>query len=80
MATEVDYLGHRIDAEGLHPLADKVRAVQEAPSPRSVSELKSYLGLLSYYGKFLPSLSSILAPLYRLLKVSVRWQWSDKEQ
>ena len=80
MATEVDYLGHRIDAEGLHPLADKVWAVQEAPSPRSVSELKSYLGLLSYYGKFLPSLSSILAPLYRLLKVSVRWQWSDKEQ
>ena len=42
MATEVDYLGHRIDVEGLHPLSDEVRAVQEAPSPRSVSELKSY--------------------------------------
>ena len=80
MATEVGYLGHRIDAEGLHPLSDKVRAIQEAPSPRSVSELKSYYGLLSYYGKFLPSLSSILAPLYHLLNVSVRWQWSDKEQ
>ena len=48
MASEVNYLGHRIDAEGLHPLSEKVRAIQKAPGPRSVSELKSYLGLLSY--------------------------------
>ena len=80
MASEVNYLGHRIDAEGLHPLSEKVRAIQEAPAPRSVSELKSYLGLLSYYGKFLPNLSSILAPLHNLLKASVKWQWSHREQ
>lgn len=52
MVPEVVYLGHRIDVEGLHPLADKVEAIHSAPAPKNVSELKSYLGLLSYYGKF----------------------------
>lgn len=40
------YLGYRIDAEGLHPLPDKVQAVEEAPTPTCLTELKSYLGLL----------------------------------
>ena len=42
MAPSVIYLGHHIDAEGLHPVADKVKAVNEAPRPSNVSELKSY--------------------------------------
>jgi hypothetical protein len=54
MAKSVQYLGHIIDAEGLHPITDKIEAVQQAPPPRNVSELKSYLGLLAYYGKFIP--------------------------
>lgn len=67
MAPSVVYLGHRIDAQGLHPLTEKVKAIQEAPKPNNVSELKAYLGLLSYYSKFLPNLSTTLAPLYSLL-------------
>ena len=59
MAPEVVYLGHKIDAEGLHPLAEKEDAVCAAPAPKNVAELKSYLGLLSYYGKFLPNLSTV---------------------
>ena len=38
MAPEVTYLGHKIDAEGLHPVAEKVEAIQEAPAPKNVSE------------------------------------------
>ena len=79
MVPEVVYLGHKIDAQGLHPLAEKVEAVQAAPIPKNVSELKSYLGLLSYYGKFLPNLSSTLAPLYELLKSTVKWRWTKQE-
>ena len=54
----VTYLGHLIDAKGLHPLP--VRAVHKAPRPTSVAELKSYLGLLTYYSKFLPCISYLL--------------------
>ena len=55
MAPSVSYLGYKIDAEGLHPLPDKLQAVKAAPTPRNISELKSYLGLLTYYGKFPPA-------------------------
>ena len=80
MAPSVVYLGHRIDEQGLHPTEEKVRAVQEAPEPCNVTELKSYLGLLSYYGKFLPNLSSTLAPLYSLLHASTPWKWTNTEK
>ena len=59
---------------------DKVEAITNAPSPTNVSELKSYLGLINYYQKFLPSLSSLLAPLHRLLQKSGRWNWGRKER
>ena len=71
LASEVTYLGYRIDSEGLHPTDDKLRAVQAAPVLTNVTELKSYLGLLTYYGRFLPHLPSTLAPLYSLLHQGV---------
>ena len=64
----LQYLGHKIDAEGLHSLPEKVRASTEAPCPTNPKQLKAYLGLLTYYAKFLPNLSSLLLPLYSLYK------------
>lgn len=64
----VSYLGHQIDKEGLHPLLDQLQAVLKALSLHSISELKANLGLLTYYGTFMPDLSSVLAPLYHLLR------------
>ena len=80
MGSSVAYLGYRIDKEGLHPLADKVKAVKEAPQPRNVTELKSFLGLLTYYGKFLPHLPSVLAPLYELLRQNMSWHWGPRQE
>ncbi|KAJ8023976.1 hypothetical protein HOLleu_36568 [Holothuria leucospilota] len=78
--SEVIYLGYRIDSEGLHPIDDKAEAILKARQPTNVTELRSYLGLLNYYGRFLPSLSQVLAPLHQLLKKSVQWNWSANEQ
>ena len=80
MASSVTFLGHRVDSEGVHPLPEKVKAVSDAPCPQNVQELKSYLGLLSYYSKFIPNMSSSLAPLYRLLRKDIRWSWAEKEE
>ena len=44
MRPSVSYLGHRIDETGLHPLQDKIQAIQNAPIPKTVQQLKSYLG------------------------------------
>ena len=68
MAPSITYLGHQIDAQGLHPVAEKVKALQEAPAPRKIKALKAFLGLLTYYSRFLPNLSTELAPLYVLLR------------
>ena len=54
-----------------------VLAIQQAPTPLNVTQLKLYLGLLSYYGKFL---STLLAPLYKLLGKDVPWEWSSEQE
>ena len=76
----IEYLGHVIDAQGLHPSVAKVRAIKDAPEPKSTSELKSFLGLLNYYAKFLPNISTVLFPLYRLLKKDVSFKWTAEHQ
>ena len=78
MRQAVEYLGHRIDADGLHTLDSKVAAIQQAPSPRDVQELRSFLGLVHYYGKFLPKLSTLLHPLNNLLKSDSKWEWTEE--
>ena len=74
MVPAVTYLGHKIDAEGVHPVQDKVKAIQDAPAPKNINELKAYLGLLNYCHKFLPNLSSEIAPLYALLRKDCKWK------
>ncbi len=67
MVPSVPCLSHVIDEKGLDPLPEKVEAIRQAPTPKNVTELKWYLRLLTYYGKFLPNLSTRLALLYKLL-------------
>ena len=76
----VEYLGYRIDAEGLHPTQEKVKAIKEARTPSSVTELRAFLGMLNYYSKFLPNLATRLAPLYSLLCKSTVWNWRKEQQ
>ena len=71
----VDYLGHRIDASGLHPLDNKVAAITRVPAPTNITQLRSFLGMVNYYGKFLPNLAKVLAPLHLLLRRGSRWSW-----
>ena len=80
MLASVEYLGHQISAQGLQPTGEKVKAIKEAPAPKDVSQLKSFLGLVNYYGKFLPHLSNTLAPLYRLLQKETPWLWGTEQE
>ena len=73
LAPSVKYLGHWIDVDGLQPIQEKVKAIKDAPPPKNVHELKSYLGLLTYCSWFLQNISTILAPVYHLLRKDVTW-------
>ena len=74
----VTYLGYCIDKDGIHPTMEKVKAINKAPQPQNVTQLKAYLGLLSYYNRFLPHLPTVLTPLYKLLYKGVKWHWTPE--
>ena len=67
MSSRVEYLGYVIDAEGIKATPKKVEAISKAPQPKIKTELRSFLGLLNYYGKFIPQLASVTQPLNQLL-------------
>ncbi|UYV78594.1 hypothetical protein LAZ67_16002094, partial [Cordylochernes scorpioides] len=75
---EIQYLGHLIKEDGIRPLDDKIQGLQKAKSPTNVSELRSFLGLVNYYGKFIPNLPELLEPLHKLLKKNSCWKWTGE--
>lgn len=77
---EVEYLGFILDKDGIRTNPDKVEAITNAPTPKNVPELQSFLGGINYYGKFIPHMATITAPLYKLLQKDVPWQWTDEQQ
>ena len=72
--SEVVYLGHKVDAQGLHTTKKKVEAVLSAPQPNNVTKI----GLLHYYNKFLPNLLSLLILLNQLLRNNSKWKWTQE--
>jgi hypothetical protein len=80
MSNSVEYLGHIIDEHGLHPSPSKVQAIQQAPAPTNLTELRAFLGFVNYYHKFIPNLSTILAPLHHLLQKGIKWVWSTSQE
>ena len=78
--TSLKFLGHLVTAEGLRPDPEKVRTVEDTPTPKDASELRRYLGFLQYLAKFLPRLAEVAVPLYDLTKKDVDWQWEQRQQ
>lgn len=77
-ADTVTYLGHQLDAKGIHPTLEKVEAIVNAPRPDNLKQLQAYLGLLNFYNRFLPNASGRLKPLHRLLEKEAEWSWSKE--
>ena len=79
MKPVLECLGHRGDAEAFHPVEAKVKAIQEAPAPKKPTNMKSFLGMHNFYGKFITYPSSILEPLHSLLRKDVVWKWGVEQ-
>ena len=78
MCDHVEYLGHIVDSERLHVTPGKIEAIVNAPKPQNVTELRAYLGLGNYYGKFILNLASTLQPLNSLMQKNCKWVWSEE--
>ncbi|KII64391.1 Transposon Tf2-6 polyprotein [Thelohanellus kitauei] len=80
LQSEIKYLGHRIDKNGIHPCSDKILAIKNSSSPKSLKELKAFLGAIGYYSKFIPMLHSHCSELYRLTQKNTKFNWTKKHE
>ena len=75
-ADAVEYCGHIVSRHGLRKTDDKIKAINEAPAPQNMSQLRSFLGMVCYYQRFLKDCSTTLHPLNRLLRKGQSWHWT----
>ena len=66
--TRMVFMGHMLTDEGIHPTEEKVRAIQEAREPETPTEVRSFLGLVNYCGRYIPDMATVAEPLRRLTK------------
>ncbi|UYV83065.1 hypothetical protein LAZ67_22002076, partial [Cordylochernes scorpioides] len=79
-STRIKILGHVVDKDGIQPDSEKVEAIKKFPVPKSVCDIQSYLGLCSYYRRFIKNFSKIAAPLQILLKKDQKFIWTQEQK
>ncbi|XP_073831437.1 uncharacterized protein [Musca autumnalis] len=77
---ETKYLGHVVSAQGIHTDPDKVAAIRELPAPTTLKELRRFLGVVSWYRRFVPEFATIAYPLTSMLKKGKHWRWTEDQQ
>eukprot|EP00834_Sanchytrium_tribonematis_P007901 NODE_800_length_3823_cov_0.427766.p1 type:complete len:698 gc:universal NODE_800_length_3823_cov_0.427766:2156-63(-) len=77
---EIKYLGFILNSEGLQPDPAKVDDLLKLPRPKTRRQVRSVLGALNFFRRFIPQLSSILQPLTRLTSEKVEFQWTTIEE
>lgn len=76
---EVAYLGHIITPEGIKPNPSKIRAIKKFPIPKTTKQIKSFLGLLGYYRKFIKDFAKLTKPLTKRLKKGAKININDED-
>ncbi|XP_032686576.1 uncharacterized protein LOC116851354 [Odontomachus brunneus] len=74
------YLGHLVDKDGIRTDPEKISAITEWPTPRTVRQVRQFLGLSSWYRRFVPDFTKLATPLTRLTYKQTKWKWGEQEE
>nr|KYP47298.1 Transposon Ty3-I Gag-Pol polyprotein [Cajanus cajan] len=74
------FLGFIISKKGVHVDPEKIKAIQEWPTPKNVGDIRSFHGLASFYRRFVPNFSTLASPLNELVKKNVEFIWGEKQE
>ena len=77
---QVSFFGYVFSEAGVNPDPEKVKDVKDAPAPTTVSEVRSFLGMVNYCGRFIPNLTTITQPLRELTKNKTTWEWGPTQE
>ncbi|EGT47349.1 hypothetical protein CAEBREN_15307 [Caenorhabditis brenneri] len=77
---EIKFLGFVISKSGIHPNPEKTRAIDEYPTPRTVKEVRAFIGMASFYRRFIANFSKIAAPIMELTKKDKPFEWTTECQ
>lgn len=77
---EIEFLGFKFSSKGVDITKSKIAALQEFREPNDVSELRSFLGFVTFLKKFIPQMSTVAAPLNRLLEKNIPFKWNETER
>jgi len=76
--TEIKFLGHPVSAHGINPLPEKLKTIKQWPIPHCLKDVRAFLGLASYYRKFVRNFATIAEPLRRLTRKQARFEWTEE--
>ena len=77
---KLTFFGHDLSSKGISPNEEKVAAIQNAKSPKSATEVRSFLGLAQYCTKFLPNFGQVAEPLRMLTRKDQQFVWGDAQE
>lgn len=76
---EIEYFGHNISSEGIQPSSSRVDAIRQIETPTNLTELRRFIGMVNYLGRFIPDLASVISPMTDLLKSGNAWLWDQAQ-
>ena len=76
---KLEFMGHEISEEGVRPLRSRIETIKNFRAPKTKTELSSFLGLVGFCSKFIPEYSALTAPLRKLIRKDVQFQWRREQ-
>ncbi|GJU91405.1 putative reverse transcriptase domain-containing protein [Tanacetum coccineum] len=77
---KVQFLGHVIDSQGIHVDPAKIKSIKDWATPKTTTEIRQFLGLTSYYQRFIEGFLKIVKSMTKLTQKKVKFDWGDKEE